>query len=401
MGVTTKMAGPERTEAGGLAAAVAGVEDPRLFHTIGELGLLRSLKAGRRTTDITIAIPRSGHSGQDELGARIAVAVTEAGAAPADVRFVEMTAEDESELAARIQELGLGGRRPAGTLPGAGERPDGRHGSDGPTPRPNPFADKASPTRVLAIGSGKGGVGKSSVTVNLAVSLAKAGHTVGLLDADVYGFSVPSMLGVSETPTMLGPLLVPPVAFGVRCMSMGFFVPEDQAVIWRGPMLHKALEQFLVDVHWGAPEFLLIDLPPGTGDVSLSIAQFLPRAELIVVTTPQAAAGRVAQRAAIMARQLRLPVRGVIENMSAFVADDGTSYDLFGSGGGQQLADDLGVGLLAQIPLVQALRAGGDMGVPIVVSEPDGPVSLAFQALALKLVELGPSRVYRSELSIR
>jgi ATP-binding protein involved in chromosome partitioning len=395
------MAGNERTEGDGLAAAVAGVEDPRLFHRIGDLGLLRALKPGPQSTQVTVAIPRSGHSGLEELSARIAVAVTQAGGEQADVRFVEMTADEESELAARIQELGLGGRPAGGPLPGAGERPDGRHGAAGPTPRPNPFADKASPTRVLAIGSGKGGVGKSSVTVNLAVALAQSGHSVGLLDADVYGFSVPSMLGVTEAPTMLGPLLVPPVAFGVRCISMGFFVPEDQAVIWRGPMLHKALEQFLVDVHWGAPEFLLIDLPPGTGDVSLSIAQFLPRAELIVVTTPQAAAQRVAQRAAVMARQLRLPVRGVVENMSGFVADDGTRYELFGSGGGHQLADELGVGLLAQIPLVQAVRSGGDIGLPVVVAEPDSAVSSVFRALATRVVELGPSRVYRSELSVR
>ena len=394
------MAGSEPTERSGVAAAVAGVEDPRLFHTIGQLGLLRDLEADPTATRIAVSIPRSGHTGQEELAARIAVAVAEAGGAAADVRFVEMTAEEESELAARIQELGLRGRPPGGALPGAGQRPDGRHGSAGPTPRPNPFAYKASPTRVLAIGSGKGGVGKSSVTVNLAVALARAGHSVGLLDADVYGFSIPSMLGVSEVPTMLGPLLVPPVAFGVRVMSMGFFVPEDQAVIWRGPMLHKALEQFLVDVHWGAPDFLLIDLPPGTGDVALSISQFLPRAELVVVTTPQAAASRVAQRAAVMARQLRLPVRGVIENMSAFVGDDGKEYELFGSGGGQQLADELGVGLLARIPLVQALRSGGDIGVPIVVSEPDGATASVFGALATKIVDLGPSRVYRSELSV-
>jgi ATP-binding protein involved in chromosome partitioning len=254
---------------------------------------------------------------------------------------------------------------------------------------------------VLAIASGKGGVGKSSVTVNLAVALARAGHSVGLLDADVYGFSVPSMLGVTEAPTMLGQLLVPPVVFGVRCMSLGFFVEEDQAVIWRGPMLHKALEQFLVDVHWGAPEFLLIDLPPGTGDVSLSIAQFVPGAEVFVVTTPQPAAQRVAQRAAVMARQLRLPLRGVIENMSFFVGDDGRRYELFGAGGGQQLADDLGVGLLAQIPFVPALRAGGDSGVPIVVSQPDGEVATGFTVLAAKIAGLGPARVYRSELSVR
>jgi ATP-binding protein involved in chromosome partitioning len=392
-----------RTEGSGsgLAAAVAAVEDPRLFHSLGELGVVRTLNPTRRTTMITVAVPHLGHAGQEELAARIAVAVTAAGAPPADVRFVEMTEVEESELAARVQELGFRGKPSTGSLPGPGHGPGGRHGSDGPTPRPNPFADKSSATRVLAIASGKGGVGKSSVTVNLAVSLAQAGHSVGLLDADVYGFSVPSMLGVTEVPTMLGELLVPPVVFGVRCISMGFFVAEDKAVIWRGPMLHKALEQFLVDVHWGAPEFLLIDMPPGTGDVSLSIAQFVPGAELYVVTTPQPASGRVAQRAAVMARQLRLPLRGVVENMSFFVGDDGHRYELFGSGGGQELADDLGVALLAQIPFVPALRVGGDTGLPILVSEPDSEVSAVFNALAAKIVGLGPARVYRSELSVR
>jgi len=396
-----QMAPNEGSGGDDLAAKVAGVIDPRLFHSIGDLGLLRTIVPGRQTTEVTVAIPRAGHPGSDELVERITAAVAAAGAPPAVVRLAEMTDEEESQLAARIHELGLGGRRPAGAMPGPGHGPGGRHGGDGPEPRANPFADKSSPTRVLAIGSGKGGVGKSSVTVNLAVSLARAGHSVGLLDADVYGFSVPSMLGVTEPPSMLGDLLLPPVAHGVRCISMGFFVAEDQAVIWRGPMLHKALEQFLVDVHWGAPEFLLIDLPPGTGDVSMSIAQFVPRAELIVVTTPQPAAGRVAQRAAVMARQLRLPLRGVIENMSWFVGDDGQRYELFGSGGGEQLAKDLGVGLLCQLPFVPALREGGDTGVPIVVSQPDGEVAAAFAALAAKVVDLGPARVYRSELSIR
>ncbi len=395
------MVGNNEADAGGLGAIVSRIEDPSLFHTLGELGLVRGVEQGRRSTKITVAVPRAGHPGRDELAARITTALDRSGAPRADLRFVDMTAEEESELAGRLQELGIRGRPGAGPVGGAGERPGGRHGAAGPTPRPNPFSDKASTTRVLAIGSGKGGVGKSSVTVNLAVTLARAGHSVALLDADVYGFSIPSMLGLTEPPAMLGPLLVPPVAFGVRCISMGFFVPEDQAVIWRGPMLHKALEQFLVDVHWGAPEFLLVDLPPGTGDVSLSISQFLPRAELIVVTTPQAAAGRVAQRAAVMARQLRLPVRGVVENMSVFVADDGSRYELFGSGGGRQLADDLGVGLLAQIPLEVALRRGGDIGVPIAVAEPDGPVAAEFRALAEKVVDLGPARVYRSELSVR
>jgi ATP-binding protein involved in chromosome partitioning len=369
--------------------------------------MVRSLDARRRSTDITIAVPRSvygGESGRDSVGelvARLKEAVAGAGAPSADVSLIEMTSEEESELAARIHELGLSGRQPIGAEPGPGHRPGGQHGHDGPTPRENPFADKASPTRVLAIGSGKGGVGKSSVTVNLSIALAQAGHSVGLLDADVYGFSVPSMIGMTDTPTMLGELLVPPVACGVRVMSMGFFVPEDQAVIWRGPMLHKALEQFLVDVHWGAPEFLLIDMPPGTGDVSMSIAQFVPKAELYVVTTPQPAAGRVAQRAAVMARQLRLPLRGVIENMSWFIGDDGHRYELFGAGGGEQLAKDLGVGLLGQLPFVPALREGGDTGNPIVVSEPDGEIAAAFRALALKIASQGPSRVYRSELSVR
>lgn len=392
---------------GGLAATVAAVADPRLFHPIGDLGLVRSINPRRRATEVTIGVPRSVYGGDAGAGARtelierVAAAVAQVGAAAADVRLVDMTAAEESELAARIHELGLRGQPPRGSEEGPGHRPGGQHGSEGPTPRANPFADKASPTRVLLIGSGKGGVGKSTVTVNLAVALAQAGHTVGLLDADVYGFSIPSMIGVTEPPTMFGELLVPPVVHGVRVMSMGFFVDEDQAVIWRGPMLHKALEQFLVDVHWGAPDFLLIDLPPGTGDVSMSIAQFVPRAELFVVTTPQPAAGRVAQRAAVMARQLRLPMRGVIENMSWFVGDDGKRYELFGSGGGQQLADQLGVGLFAQLPLVPALREGGDIGSPIVVSDPDGEVTLAFRALADKIASLKPARVYRSELSVR
>jgi ATP-binding protein involved in chromosome partitioning len=399
IGRKTHMAGTDGLASSGLAGAVAGVEDPRLFHTLGDLGLVRSISAEGRLTRVIVAVPRAGHPAQDELGARIAAAISATGAPPAEVAFVQMTDEEEIQLASRIQELGRGGRSAAEPL-GVPGQPDGGLGSAGPVPRPNPFADRASPTRVLGIGSGKGGVGKSSVTVNLAVSLARAGHSVGVLDADVYGFSIPSMLGVREAPTMLGPLLVPPVVLGVRCMSMGFFVPDEQAVIWRGPMLHKALEQFLVDVHWGSPDFLLIDLPPGTGDVSLSIAQFVPRAELIVVTTPQPAAGRVAQRAAIMARQVRLPVRGVVENMSGFVGDDGTRYDLFGSGGGQQLANELGVGLLAQIPFVPALRTGGDTGVPITVSQPDSEVGTAFAALAARIAELGPSRVYRSELSV-
>jgi ATP-binding protein involved in chromosome partitioning len=258
-----------------------------------------------------------------------------------------------------------------------------------------------SRTRVVGISSGKGGVGKSSVTVNLAVALSAAGHEVGLLDADVYGFSVPRMLGVDREPTAIDELLVPPVVHGVRCLSMGFFVPDDQPVIWRGPMLHKALEQFLVDAYWGEPDFLLVDMPPGTGDVALSLGQYLPRTEIVVVTTPQPAAQRVAQRSALAARRLKLPVRGVIENLSWFTGDDGRRYELFGAGGGQALSEQLEVPLLAQIPLVPEVRMGADVGVPVRIADPASEAAAAFDALADAVVALGPARIYRRELTVR
>ena len=255
-------------------------------------------------------------------------------------------------------------------------------------------------TRVLGISSGKGGVGKSSVTVNLAIALTGRGHQVGILDADVYGYSVPRMLGLTEPPVVESEQIIPPEAFGVKVVSMGFFVPEDQPVMWRGPMLHKALEQFLVDVAWGEPDYLLVDMPPGTGDVALSMAQYLPKCEFLVVTTPQAAAQRVAQKTAFMARKLKLPLRGVVENMSWFTGDDGRRYELFGTGGGQSLADDLGVPLIGQIPLVSAVREGGDEGIPVTVTEPGGEASSAFEALAEKVEAMGPARIYRSELKV-
>jgi ATP-binding protein involved in chromosome partitioning len=253
---------------------------------------------------------------------------------------------------------------------------------------------------VIGVTSGKGGVGKSSVTVNLAVSLVRAGFDVGLLDADVYGFSVPAMLGIESSPSVSADKMVPPVAYGVRTMSIGYFVDEDQPVMWRGPMLHKALEQLLVDVDWGEPDFLLVDMPPGTGDVALSMAQYLPTSEVYVVTTPQSAAKRVAQRTAYMARKINLPLRGVVENMSWFTGVDGTRYELFGRGGGQELADELGVPLLGQVPLVPELREGGDTGRPVTVSDPEGEAASAFGAIAAAIVARGPSRIFRSELTI-
>jgi ATP-binding protein involved in chromosome partitioning len=244
-------------------------------------------------------------------------------------------------------------------------------------------------------------VGKSSVTTNLAVALAQRGKQVAAVDADVWGFSMPRMLGIDHPPVVIDDVIVPPEANGVRLISMGFFAREDQPVVWRGPMLHKALEQFLTDVHWDEPEYLIVDMPPGTGDIALSMAQFLPRAEVIVVTTPQPAAQRVAQRAAYMAQKVNLDVVGVIENMSWFRGDDGKVYELFGSGGGQALADQLEVPLLGQVPLVPELREGSDDGHPIVVTNPDDEASQAFFRLAERLdVELAPKRVYRPELKI-
>ncbi len=253
----------------------------------------------------------------------------------------------------------------------------------------------------MLIASGKGGVGKSSVTVNLGVALAAQGHSTAVVDADVWGFSIPRMLGIQQEPQMQGEKIVPPEAYGVRCISMGFFAEEDQAVIWRGPMLHKALEQFLTDVEWNNPDFLLVDLPPGTGDISISLAQFLPRSEVYVVTTPQPAAQRVAQRAAFMADKVNLSVRGVIENMSWFSGDDGKRYELFGAGGGQELANRLNVPLVGQVPLLPALREGADNGKPIAATASESEAGQAFSAMATHVVaNRPPRRIYNSELKI-
>jgi ATP-binding protein involved in chromosome partitioning len=271
----------------------------------------------------------------------------------------------------------------------------------------NPFT--SSSTRILAVASGKGGVGKSSLTTNLAVALAGRGKQVAAVDADVWGFSMPRMLGVTEPPTTgratggedEHEIIHPPAAHGVKLISMGFFAREDQPVVWRGPMLHKALEQFLTDVDWGEPDYLVVDLPPGTGDISLSIAQFLPRAEVVVVTTPQPAAQKVAQRAAYMARKVNLEVVGVVENMSWFTCAHGERYELFGAGGGRELAEQLEVPLIGQVPLVPELREGGDIGEPIVLSAPESEAGAALLEIARVLdEELAPRRIYRTELRI-
>ena len=252
----------------------------------------------------------------------------------------------------------------------------------------------------MLISSGKGGVGKSSVTTNLAVALAAKGFKVGIVDADIYGFSIPRMLGADRDPVVIDNMLLPPEAHGVRCISIGYFVPDGEAVIWRGPMLHKALEQFLTDVFWDEPDYLLIDMPPGTGDIALSLSQYLPKAEVLVVTTPQPAAQKVARLSAAMAKKVNLPVRGVIENMSWFTGDDGKRYELFGAGGGKELADELDVPLMAQIPLVAQLREGGDDGQPIAAVAPKSEAGAAFHALADQIVAMRPKRIFSSKLKL-
>ncbi|MGH2812907.1 MAG: Mrp/NBP35 family ATP-binding protein, partial [Actinomycetota bacterium] len=257
---------------------------------------------------------------------------------------------------------------------------------------PGPFARADSSTQVIAVGSGKGGVGKSTTTANLAASLAKLGHTVGLLDADVWGFSIPRMLGVHDRPTVVGEMIMPPEVFGVKVVSIGLFTTEDNPVVWRGPMLHKALQQFLSDVHWDEPDYLLVDLPPGTGDVSISIAQFLPGASMVVVTTPQAVAEKVAQRAGFMAQKTGLKITGVVENMSYFRGDDDKRYPIFGEGGGKTLATTLQVPLLGQVPIDPRLREFADIGAPIVLQAPDSEVAQALEASAKELVNLLPPK---------
>jgi ATP-binding protein involved in chromosome partitioning len=251
-----------------------------------------------------------------------------------------------------------------------------------------PFAQPQSLTKVVAVASGKGGVGKSSVTANLAVAMAADGLSVGVVDADIYGFSIPRMLGVDRPPTKVDDMLLPPIAHGVKVVSIGQFVPPGQPVVWRGPMLHRALQQFLADVFWGDLDVLLLDLPPGTGDIAISVAQLLPGSEIVVVTTPQVAAAEVAERAGSVAVQTRQRVIGVVENMSWLEQPDGSRLELFGSGGGERVAENLtrltgaDVPLLGQVPLDVALREAGDSGTPVVLADPSSAGAVALREVA-------------------
>ena len=369
--------------------ALRPVQDPELHRSIVDLDMVRRIEIDGSQVAVTVALTIAGCPLRAEITNRVTAAVTALdGVDGFDLDFTVMTDDERAALRTKLH-----------GDPGATAGSQQAHGhAEG---REIPFADPGSKTRVLLIASGKAGVGKSSVTTNLSVALAQRGKDVAVIDADVWGFSIPRMLGVQHAPVVIDQMLVPPEAHGVRCISMGFFAAEDQPVIWRGPMLHKALEQFLTDVFWDDPDFLVIDLPPGTGDISLSLSQFLPRAEVYVVTTPQPAAQRVAQRAAFMSQKVNLEVKGIIENMSWFTGDDGKRYELFGAGGGADLAQRLEVPLLGQVPLVPELRIGSDSGAPIVAVEPDGEAAGVFAQIAETIdVELAPKRIYHSELRI-
>jgi ATP-binding protein involved in chromosome partitioning len=370
--------------------ALRPVQDPELHRSIVDLDMVRQVDvADDGTVQILVALTVPGCPLRNEITHRVDAAVLAVnGVTGVSVDFTVMTDDEREALRRRLHGDAAG---TAGT----------QHAHGHAEGREIPFARPGSRTRPLLIASGKGGVGKSSVTANLAVALAARGHSVGVVDADIYGYSIPRMLGADRDPVVIDQMLLPPEAWGVRCISIGYFVPEGQAVIWRGPMLHKALEQFLTDVYWDEPEFLLIDMPPGTGDIAISLSQYLPRGEVFVITTPQPAAQKVARLSAAMAEKVNLGVRGVIENMSWFTGDDGKRYELFGSGGGAELAEELEVPLLAQLPLIPALRAGADEGKPIAAVEPDSEIGRAFHTLAERIaVELRPKKVYSPELKL-
>lgn len=372
-----------------IVEALRPVEDPELHRSIVDLGMVRGVAIDGSVAAVQIALTVAGCPLRNEIQRRVSDAVVALdGIDRCDLDFTVMT--DEERVALRERLHGDPGAT-AGTHQGHGH-------AEG---RVIPFADPASRTRVVLIASGKGGVGKSSLSANISIALAQRGHSVAIIDADVMGFSIPRMIGIDREPTIIDGMIVPPEIHGVRCISMGTFAEDETPVIFRSPMLHKVLEQFLTDVYWDEPDFLVVDLPPGTGDVALSLAQFVPRAELYVVTTPQPAAQRVAQRIGFMAEKVGIDLKGVIENMSWFTGDDGTRYELFGSGGGAELADRLGVPLVGQVPFVPALREGSDEGRPVVAVEPDSEASAAIRALAERIdVEFAPTRRYNAGLRL-
>jgi ATP-binding protein involved in chromosome partitioning len=355
--------------------ALAGVIDPELRRSVVELDMVRAVDVRESHVDVTIALTVAGCPMKADLESQVRGRV---GAVDGVESVDVMTPEQRTALRQRLHP-----------------------GGDGPKQ-----LAIAQRTRVVAVASGKGGVGKSTVTANLAAALAAGGAEVGVVDADIYGYSIPRMLGITRRPVVVEGMIVPPVNHGLRIMSIGFFLEPDQAVVWRGPMLHKALEQFLTDVHWGDLDYLIVDMPPGTGDVSISLGQLLPSPDVVIVTTPQAAAQQVAERSAEVAGKTGMHVAGVIENMSYLVCPCcGERSHLFGEGGGRALADRLGVPLLGEIPLDEPLRIAADAGRPLVLEDPDAASARAVADVAAGLPGVlrprsGAERIDR-RLSIR
>jgi ATP-binding protein involved in chromosome partitioning len=343
--------------------------DPEIGRPIEDIGMLRDIRVDGGAVQVSVYLTIEGCPLRDRITSDVTAAVKPLpGVERVDVDLTPMSEQQRAELVTRLR----------------GQPADGDGHGHGMPQQQAFFTD--TNTTIIAVASGKGGVGKSTVTVNLAAALAAEGHRVGLVDVDVWGFSVPRMIGVSGQPVGFNGMILPLESHGVKVISMGFFVPEERPVIWRGPMLHKAVQQFLGDVYWGDLDFLLADLPPGTGDVSISVAGFLPGAQMLVVTTPQDAARKVAERAGRMAEQTRLRVAGVVENMSYFVCPHcGERTSIFGEGGGREAAETLGVPLFGQIPLMPEIRAGGDTGVPIVISDPGSPAGEALLQTAREL----------------
>jgi len=351
---------PSREE---ILKALEAVIDPELRRSIVELEMVRSIDVadGRVRVMVSLTTPGCPIRSHFETAVRQAVGGL-AGVTGVDVAFDVLSDQEKSGLQ---RKLGRPGGLPEGAL--------------------------AQVSNVICVGSGKGGVGKSTITANLAAALASDGKKVGVLDADVWGYSIPRMFGVAGRPSVSPQRKILPLeGHGVKVMSIGFFVEEDSAVVWRGPMLHKALTQFLEDVDWGELDFLLVDLPPGTGDVSMTLAQLLPQAKFMLVTTPQPVAQKVARRAAEMAGKVDLEIAGVIENMAGFVTPSGERFTLFGEGGGQALADELDVPLLGKVPLTMPLREQSDAGTPLVFTDPDDPAAQAVRHAARGIVAMFP-----------
>jgi ATP-binding protein involved in chromosome partitioning len=355
------MATPSRDD---ILQSLTAVIDPELRENIVELGMVRSIEiAADGAVAVTVSLTTAGCPIRNHFQTAVVKAVQGAGATKVSVAFDVLSDQEKGALQ---QKLGRSGALPTGAL--------------------------AQVQNVVCIGSGKGGVGKSTLTANLAAALAADGKKVGILDADVWGYSIPRMFGLGGDRPPVSPerKILPLEAHGVKIMSIGFFVQEDSAVVWRGPMLHKALTQFLEDVDWGELDFLLVDLPPGTGDVSMTLAQLLPDAKFLLVTTPQPTAQKVARRAAEMAHKVQLDIAGVVENMSGFTTPGGERFQIFGEGGGQELADELDVPLLGKVPLTMPLREQADAGAPLVGYDPDDAAAQAIRQAARGLIALMP-----------